>query len=115
MRRWLLLVVALLPPLFLAPSGSPEHEPCVAVNSRAFRQGMNFLIRGEVRNRCPYEVRDLRVTLEAVDGERRPLADAGYAVSPSSLAPGGMASFAGVVRTPEGTVTGAARVSWSHD
>lgn len=115
MRRWLLLLVTLFPPLFLAPSASPEHEPCVAVSSRPFRQGMNFLMRGEVRNRCPYEVRDLRVTLEAVDGQQRPLERAEYGVSPSSLAPGGMAGFAGVVRTPEGTVAGNARASWSHE
>jgi len=115
MRRWLILPVPLLLPLLSPSLVAPEHEQCVDVSTRSFRQGMNFLVRGEVRNRCPYEVRDLRVTLGAVDGERRPLAEVGYAVSPSSLAPGGMASFAGVVRTPEGTVTGAARVSWSHD
>ncbi|MGH7361689.1 MAG: hypothetical protein ACREJI_08770, partial [Candidatus Methylomirabilales bacterium] len=62
-----------------------------------------------------YEVRDLRVTLEAVDGQQRPLERAEYGVSPSSLEPGGMASFAGVVRTPDGTVGSGARVSWSHD
>ena len=115
MRRWVLPVVALLPSLFLVPPASPEHEPCVTVSSRPFRQGMNFLIRGEVRNRCPYEVRDLRVTLEAVDGQQRPLERAEYGVSPSDLAPGGMAGFAGVVRTPEGTVAGNARASWSHE
>lgn len=115
MRRWLILPVPLLLSLLLPPLAAPEHEQCVAVSPRAFRQGMNFLIRGEVRNRCPYDVRDLRVTLEAMDGERRPLAQAGYDVSPSSLAPGGMASFAGVVRAPDGTVGSGARVSWSHD
>ncbi len=115
MRRWVILPVPLLLPLLLPPFAAPEHEQCVAVSPRSFRQGMNFLVRGEVRNRCPYEVRDLRVTLEAVDGQRSPLAEAGYAVSPSSLAPGGMASFAGVVRTPDGTVGSGARVSWSHD
>ena len=73
----------------------------MTVSSRPFRQGMNFLIRGEVRNRCPYEVRDVRVTLEAVDGQQRPLERAEYGVSPVSLAPG--------------AVAGNARASWSHE
>lgn len=114
MRRWLLSIVALVSLLFLAPSAFPEHEPCVAVSSRVFRQGMNFLIQGEVRNRCPYEVRGLRVTLETVDHQERPLERAEYGVSPTNLALDGMAGFAGVVRTPDGTAAGNARTSWSH-
>ena len=115
MRRWVILPVPLLLFLLFPSPAAPEHESCVGVTSRFFRQGLNFFVRGEIRNRCAYEVRDLRVTLEAMDGERRPLAQAGYDVSPSSLAPGGMASFAGVVRAPDGTVGSGARVSWSHD
>jgi len=115
MRRWVMLAVPLLLPLFLPAVAAPEHEPCVATTSRAFRQGMNFLVRGEARNGCPYEVRDLRVSLEAVDGGQRVLGQAGYPVSPSSLPPAGIAGFAGVVRAPEGAVAGSARVSWSHD
>ncbi|MGH7380230.1 MAG: hypothetical protein ACREJ7_08345 [Candidatus Methylomirabilales bacterium] len=115
MRRWLIVPVPLLLFLLFPSPAAPEHESCVGVTSRFFRQGLNFLVRGEIRNRCAYEVRDLRVTVEAVDGERKAVAEAPYPVSPSSLAPGGMASFAGVVRTPDGTVGSGARVSWSHD
>ena len=115
MRRWVILPVPLLLFLLFPSPAAPEHESCVGVASRFFRQGLNFFVRGEIRNRCAYEVRDLRVTLEAVDGQQRPLERAEYGVSPSSLAPGEMAGFAGVVRTPEGTVAGNARASWSHE
>lgn len=115
MRRRLILPVPLL--LFLlAPSpAAPEHELCVGVTSRFFRQGLSFFVRGEIRNRCAYEVRDLRVTVEAVDGERKAVAEVAYPVSPSSLAPGGVAGFAGVVRAPDDAAAATARVSWGHD
>ena len=53
------------------------------------------------------------MTVEAVDGERRAVEEVAYPVSPSSLVPGGLASFAGVVRAPDDAA--AARVSWSHN
>lgn len=115
MRRRIIVAVPLLLPMLFASPASSDHERCVGVMSQFFRQGLNFFLRGEVRNRCAYEVRDLRVSLEALDGERNSMEHAEYAVSPSSLAPGGMASFAGVVRAPEGSAVGSARVSWSHD
>ncbi|MBI2080436.1 MAG: hypothetical protein HYT86_01725 [candidate division NC10 bacterium] len=115
MRRRLILPVPLLLFLLAPLPAAPEHEPCVGITSRFFRQGLNFLVRGEIRNRCAYEVRDLRVTVEAMDGERKAVAEAPYPVSPSSLAPGGVAGFAGVVRATDDAATAAARVSWSHD
>ena len=115
MRRRVTLAVPLLLSLFFPALAAPEHESCVGVSSRFFRQGLNFLVRGEIRNRCPYEVRDLRVTVEAVDGERKAVAEVAYPVSPSSLAPGGLANFAGVVRATDDAATATARASWSHD
>ena len=115
MRRWVILPVPLLLFLLFPSPAAPEHESCVGVTSRFFRQGLNFFVRGEIRNRCAYEVRDLRVTVEAVDGERKAVEGVAYPVSPSSLAPGGLAGFAGVVRTPDDAAAATARVSWSHD
>lgn len=115
MRRRIILAVPPLLSLLLPALVAPEHESCVGVTSRFFRQGLSFLLQGEVRNRCAYEVRDLRVTLEALDGERKSMEHAEYAVSPSSLPPGGVAGFAGVVRAPDGAAVGGARISWSHD
>lgn len=93
MRRWVILPVPLLLFLLVPSPAAPEHESCVGVTSRFFRQGLNFF----------------------VDGERKAVEEVTYPVSPSSLVPGGLAGFAGVVRTPDDAAVAAARVSWSHD
>jgi len=53
MRRWVILPVPLLLFLLFPSPAAPEHESCVGVTSRFFRQGLNFFVRGRYGTGAP--------------------------------------------------------------